>query len=508
MISNRYSLTALLLLLITTGVCGPVRPAVAQEVVEGVVEEAVPDTSEVETEKIINPELARTKVDEAREAAGRNQHHEAVANYLEALASDATLVPTVAQEIAYQKLWREDAEKSIFYFRRYLARHPGQSNRNVRKGLALAYSWSGRQAEAIALYRELVAEDPSDGGARIGLGRSLIWDNRLHEGFTIVRSVEDEFPAETGPGRESSRFLLTVLDGYTPHLEMRADASWDSDDLDIYRVTATGTFTVFGNKLLQAIPSLAVYQKPGQDDITNLKLGAGFITPLAHNWALHAYGWLERFRTSEPLFGGTENLDWDRFGGDLWFTWIAQPRLRIDFGGTSQPVETFAALNSKIGFKQANLSAGWRFARHFTLGASGQLADYSDGNEKLKGGLRLDWRREGRWEIIAGPVLTYMDFSIPYPGGYWAPDWVRNGSIEATLKTRTGRMTFMLNGSIGLEQELNNDTLTVGGASGRVGWRFSRGWLAALEGGYSKSSFATASGYSRTFANLSVRALF
>ena len=500
MTGNRHRLTALLLLVMTIGIYGPVRPAVA--------EEATADTTAQEAETIINPAHALAKVDEAREAASRDRHHEAVADYLEALANDATLVPTVAQEIAYQKLWREDAEKSIFYFRRYLARHPGQNDRNVRKGLALAYSWSGRQTEAIDLYRELVREDPSDGGARIGLGRSLIWDNRLHEGFTIVHTVEDEFPAETGPGRESSDFLLTVLDGYTPHLEMRANASWDSDDLDIYRVTATGTFTVFGNKLLQAIPSWGIYRQPGQADITNLKPGAGFITPLAHNWALHAYGWLDRFRTGEPLFGGSEKLSWDRFGGDLWFTWIAQPRLRIDFGGTSHPVETFSALNDRIGFKQANLSANWRFARHFTLGASGQLADYSDDNEKLKGGLRLDWRREGRWEIIAGPVLTYMDFSIPYPGGYWAPDWVRNGSIEATLKTRTGRMTFMLNGSFGLEKELGSDALTVGGASGRVGWRFSRGWLAALEGGYSKSSFATASGYSRTFANLSVRALF
>ena len=500
MIRNRHRLTALLLLVMTIGVCGTVRPSAA--------EEAAADTTAQDAQKLINPAHALAKVAEAREAASRDRHHEAVADYLEALANDATLVPTVAQEIAYQKLWREDAEKAIFYFHRYLARHPGQNDRGVRKGLALAYSWSGRQKEAIDLYRELVREDPSDGGARIGLGRSLIWDNRLHEGFTILRTVEDEFPAETGPGRESSNFLLTVLDGYTPHLEMRADASWDSDDLDIYRVTAKGTFTVFGNKLLQAIPSWESYRQPGQADITNLKLGAGFITPLAHNWTLRAHGWLDRFRTGEPLFGGSEKLSWDRFGGDLWFTWIAQPRLRIDFGGTSRPVETFVAMNDKIGFKQANLSAGWRFARHFTLGASGELADYSDGNEKLKGGLRLDWRREGRWEIIAGPVLTYMDFSIPYPGGYWAPAWVRNGSFQATLKTRTGRMTFMLNGSLGLEEELGSEALTVGGASGRVGWRFSRGWLAALEGGYSKSSFATASGYSRTFANLSVRALF
>jgi tetratricopeptide (TPR) repeat protein len=495
-----YRIAVLMVLVMASWMQGRVLPAVAQN--------AAPDTTTGAPSRIIDPEKAQAMVTQAREAAGRDRHHEAVGDYLEALAHDATLVPTVAQEIAYQKLWREDAEKSIFYFRRYLARNPGKNNRDVRRGLALAYSWSGRQKEAIALYRELVREDPSDGSARVGLGRSLIWNNCLHEGYGILRTVEDESPAETGPGRESSSFLLTVLDSYTPHLEMRADASWDSDELDVYRVTATGTFTVFGNMLLQAVPGWEIYRQPGQADITNLKPGVGFITPLARNWALHAYGWLDRFRSGEPLFGGTEKLKWDRAGGDFWFTWIAQPRLRIDFGGTSKSVETFYALNNRIGFKQGNLSAGWRFARRLTLGASGQVADYSDGNEKLRGGLRLDWRREGRWEIIVGPVLTYMDFSIPYPGGYWAPDWVRNGSVEATVKTRTGRMTFRVNGSLGLEKELGADTLTVGGASGRIGWRFSKGWLAALEGGYSRSSFASASGYSRTFANLSVRALF
>lgn len=494
------------LLLFTAAVLVLLAPATALAQ-EGAVD--IADTADTtDSDRIINPELAREKVNEARAAAGKDQHHEAVAIYLEALANDATLVPTVAQEIGYQKLWREDAEKSIFYFKRYLARHPDQPNRDVRKGLALAYSWSGRQSEAVALYRQLVQEKPSDGGARIGLGRSLIWNNQLHEGFTVVRTVEEDFPTETGPGRESSDFLLTVLDGYSPHLEVRADGSWDSDDLDIYRLTTTGSFTVFGNNLLQVIPVYEIFRQPAQADITNLKPGAGLIAPLARNWTLHAYGWYDRFRSSEPLLGGTEKLDWDRFGGDFWFTWIAKPRLRFDIGGASKPVETFAALNDLIGYKQANLSADWRFARHFSLGASGLAADYSDGNEKLQGGLRVDWRSEGRWNFIVGPVLTYMDFSIPYPGQYWSPSWVRNGSIQATASTRTGRMTFKFNGSIGNEMELGSDGKTVGGASARVGWRFSPGWLAALEGGYSKSSFATASGYSRTFANLSVRALF
>jgi tetratricopeptide (TPR) repeat protein len=468
---------------------------------------AVPDPTD-RTDKVIDAEAAQAKVAAAREAAAKDRHHEAVADYLDALAQDATLVPTVAQEIAYQKLWREDAENSIFYFRRYLARHPEQENRSVRKGLALAYSWSGRQQQAISLYRELIAEDPDDHGARIGLGRSLIWNNRLHEGFAVLRDVEDSAAADTAPGRESRNFLLTVLDGYTPHLELRVDQSWDSDDLDITKVTATGTVTVLGNKLFQVLPSWALYRQPGQADITNLRPAVGLVAPLARNWTLHAYGWADRFRSDAPLFGGSDKLSWDRAGGDFWFTWIAKPRLRLDFGGTSMPVETFIALNRRIGYKQANVSADWRFARSLSLGLSGSFADYSDGNEKRQGLARLTWRREGRWEILLGPVFNYMDFALSYPGGYWSPDWVRNGSLAATVKTRTARMTFALNASYGYEKEAAADGIAVGGASGRVGWRFTDGWLAALEGGYSKSSFATASGYSRTFASLSIRAVF
>jgi len=458
--------------------------------------------------EIINPDLAWEKVAQARDAAAEDKHHEAVADYLDALAHDARLVKTVAQEIAYQKLWREDADKAVFYFQRYLARHPGETNREVRKGLALAYSWSGRQREAVALYRQLVDEDPTDGAARIGLGRTLIWNNQLHEGYTVLRGVEDEFPADSPAGRESSRFLLTVLDSYTPHLEIRTEAAWDSDELDIYRVTATGSFKILGNKLLQAIPVWAIYKQPGHADVTAPRLGAGFVGSLAHNWALHAYGWVDRFRSDEPLFGKPERLDWTRPGGDFWVTWLAAPRLRLDFGGSSLPVETLYAFSEHIGFNQGNLSADWRFARSLTLGLSGNYADYSDDNAKKRGLARLTWRREGRWQIFLGPVFTYMDFEDPYPGGYWAPDWVRNGSVELTVQTRSGRWTLRLNGSVGQEKELGADAITVGGGSARVGWRVSGGALLAGEAGYSRSSFSTASGYNRTFASVSFRALF
>ncbi|MFT5233230.1 MAG: hypothetical protein ACI9UK_000476 [Candidatus Krumholzibacteriia bacterium] len=458
--------------------------------------------------RVINTPLAWEKIGAAREASSQDRHHEAVSYYLEALSYDARLVSLVAQELAYQKLWREDAEKSIFYFRRYMRRHPNEENRDIRKGLATALSWSGRQPEAVSLYRELVAEDPSDGSARVGLSRSLVWNNQLKESWTEIRQIEADYAKDTAPGREGRDLALLILDSYTPPLELKLEGSWDSDDLDILRLSGVGSFTVGGNKLLQAMAGFGRYQQPGQADISNPRIGAAFHAALAHNWALHSFLWLNNFSSSDPLFGSPEKLDWTRLGGDLWLTWIATPRLRIDFGGTSVPVETFFALNNKIHYEQANLSADYRLGRHFKAGVSGNYADYSDGNSKRKGMARLTWVREGRWEMQVGPVFNYMDFAISYPGGYWSPNWVRNGSVEATVKTRSEHWTWRLNGSIGLEQEANSESVTVGGASARAGWRFTPDWLLALEVGHSRSSFSAASGFNRTFASLSARAFF
>ncbi len=470
-------------------------------------ESATADTTVV-GEGIIDTELAWENVATAREAAGADKHHEAVADYLEALSHDARLVPVVAQEIAYQKLWREDAIKSIFYFRRYLARHPDEENRDVRKGLAMAYSWSGYQPEAVALYRELVAEDPSDGAARIGLGRSLMWNNELAESWQVLRQVEEDFPADTPAGRECRKFILVILDSYTPELEFKLETSWDSDDLDMWRFSATRTTTVWGNKMLQIMPSWGHLQQPGHASINNPKLGIGFHTALAHNWALHSYGWVNQFSSSQPLLGSPEKLDWTTPGGDFWITWIATPRLRMDMGAGSAPVETFIALNNHLHYEQANLSADYRLLRHLTGSLSGNWAEYSDGNSKRKGTARLTWRREGKWEINAGPVATYMDYANAYPGGYWAPDWVRNLSLQATIQTRGRHWTWRMNGSIGQEKETGGDATTVGGASLRSGWRCRENWLLAVEAGHSRSSFSSASGFNRTFVSLSARAFF
>jgi len=457
--------------------------------------------------RVLDPAAAWDHVSTAREAAGRDHHEAAARTYLEALANDARLVPTVADELAFQKLWREDAQKAIFYFHRYLARHPDQPNREARKGLALAYSWSGRQGEAIALYRELVDEDPSDAGARLGLGRSLIWDNRLHEGASVLLALEADADVQMGSRRAATHFLRTVLDEYDPTLNLRWNAVQDSDDLSIHRLTGKGR-THLSNVLLELQAGHAWYSRPDTAGISAPRVGLGVVAPLAANWQLHAYGWVDQLKGDGDGAAAWADLDWTFVGADAWLTWLATNRLRLDVGAGRQAIESLQALGNELTMQLVSLSADWRLNRAWTMAAVGQQGDLSDDNRRRRANVRLLWRREGRVEVRLGPSFTYMEHTTAYPGGYWAPARVRNIAMEAMVVRRWDRLVARVEGNLGLETEQDADTITVGSVSGHLGWRLAPRWLLSLDGGHSRSRFASATGYNRTTASLGIRALF
>lgn len=499
---NVRSIRGQMLLLLALVLCGQVGVA-----------RGGPEPQDAEPrEPLVSPAdslAAAALVKRAREHAAADRHSAAVRDYLDALGLDIRLVQTIAEGIAYQDLWQEDADRAIFYFRRYLIRNPEGEHREVRKGLALALSWNGRQKEASDLYRQLVQEDPGDGAARIGLGRSLIWDNKLRRGFDVVREVEISSDPATEPGRESSRFLLRVLDDYTAPWEGRLDWSRDSDTLEIWRFSASAGIELDPSLLLLVMPGFARYTQDAHPGIDAYRFGAGLLTPLAHNWALHAYGWIDLFRSDEPLFRAEASQSWNQLGADFWLTWLPVPRLRTDFGGSVLPIETVPSLAQEITASTVNASADWRILRQWTLGVSGMASVYSDDNERLYGAARLQWRREGSVEFILAPVFTYLDFALAYPGnGYWSPDWMRNGSLEAVLQTRWHRWTVRLDGRLGREKETGADTHTVGAISLRLGWRITPGSLLAVAGGYSESRLASPTGFERTHLSLAWRAFF
>ncbi len=409
---------------------------------------------------------------------------------------------------AFANLWHEHADRAVRQFNTWLRNHPDDRDPDLLRGLALALSWYGLQHRAENIYLELIAANADDGDARIGLARARIWDNRLRQGWRTLRAVETDPTLAAGTRREAGDFALRVLDEYTPAAEITWRGNWDSDDLGIQRLSALAAATLAGRILVQTGPRLSFYTQPGQPDVTALRWQVLATTGLAPHLSLHAQGWFEHFGSGRPPAGTPDKLDWNRPGADTWLTWQPVSRLRFDGGVASQPVETYLAFGHRIGFTQENLSCDWRMTRSLALGVSGTRAVYSDDNRRLQGRLQAGWHYEGPLDLDLTASFTHLDFTRPYPGGYWSPDWVRNGSLAAKAKWYGRRWTLALEGSVGLETEAGAEGITVGGGSGRVGLRVSDQWLIALEAGHSRSSFSTASGYHRTFAGLSLRGVF
>lgn len=432
----------------------------------------------------------------------------AATGLLTALLAGAAAADTVTplREQAFSALWAENTPLAIELFHAYLETPEAGSDREARRGLALACSWDGRQAEAVSLYGALLADDPADGEARVGLGRALLWDNRLHEGWRTLRQAAAD--SDAAAVREARDIGLLALDEYTPPASATVGWTWDSDELRTTRLAVAGATHVGGGALLQVMPSRTWYRQPGQPDADALRLGAGIVTGLGPRWSLHAYGWLDRIRSDADLPDTGAPLHWDQAGGDAWVTWLPAPRWRLDLGAGSQAVETYLALGRQLERRQASLSVEHRPAGHWLLGASGVSGAYTDGNRSDRVTARAAWRHDGRWRWQAGPVVNWLDFRNPYPGGYWAPAEMRSLGLEASLYTRGQGITWRLSGSLAREKETGAAAITVGGISGRLGWRFAPDWLVALEAGHSQGSFSTASGYRRNAASVEIRAFF
>ena len=298
-----------------------------------------------------------------------------------------------------------------------------------------------------------------------------------------------------------------MLDEYDPTLDLRWSGIRDSDDLSIQRLSARAR-THWRNVLLEARAGHAWYTQPDSNTVTAPRAGLGLVASLAHDWQLHAYAWVDRFASDGPVGQARPELDWTTVGADAWLTWLATDRLRLDLGAARQPMESLQALGKELRLDLVSLSADWRPGRAWTLSGAVQQGDLTDGNRRRRGSVGLTWRREGRLELRLGPSLTYMDHERPYPGGYWAPDWVRNVGLDARVARRWGRVSVHVAGRLGQEKELGADAITVGSVSGHLGWRFARRWHAIAEVGTSRSRFDSATGYRRTTASLAVRALF
>jgi tetratricopeptide (TPR) repeat protein len=119
-------------------------------------------------------------VEAAREAARNHRNAEAAALLAEALSIAPELRRELLLELAEQLTYSGRAAEAVPLFHEVLAWPPSpEEGRRARLGLALALSWSDQLSAALREYEQVLAEHPDDIDARLGRARILSWRGRL-----------------------------------------------------------------------------------------------------------------------------------------------------------------------------------------------------------------------------------------------------------------------------------------------------------------------------------------
>lgn len=128
------------------------------------------------------PAAAQTQplVEQARQAARADRNAEAAGLFERAVREDPARRREVLRELADQLTYSGRAAEAVPLYREVLGwEAEPRARRWTRLGLALALSWTDRLRDAQREYESLVAEDPGDVDARLGRARVLAWRDRL-----------------------------------------------------------------------------------------------------------------------------------------------------------------------------------------------------------------------------------------------------------------------------------------------------------------------------------------
>jgi tetratricopeptide (TPR) repeat protein len=106
---------------------------------------------------------------------------------------------------------------------------PYEGDMRIRKARADVIAWQGRPTEAIAEYRTVVAAEPANASAQLGLGRVLGWEGRPGEAETALRAAVAADPANADAQRELAALLASPAHRAWRAEEARLAAPHDPD---------------------------------------------------------------------------------------------------------------------------------------------------------------------------------------------------------------------------------------------------------------------------------------
>ncbi len=359
------------------------------------------------------------------------------------------------------------------------------ARRDAAFGLAQVSAWQGNRAEAARRYEALLADDPAEVRALVGLAAV-----RSAQGRPIAaRALLDRAIEHDRADSDALQLRAVVERALRPALEVTASWSHDSDQNRASWQQATQSFVVADG--VRASVTAGFQQASDRYRRTNRALG-------------EVGGSASRGPLTVAAGLGARQLDAatgppGETGERTEFTWrgsaALRPRPNVGVGVAAwrAPFDEIAALLARrLTLTNVEATADWSPGAGTALLLSGGVMAFSDGNRRTSALLRVSRREPGA--ITIGAVAR--TFSFDQTGdGYFTPRQFVLGDAYASWEHTTARWAIGVSGGGGV-QRLGPGDPTQGQwhLDARIGRRLAHGAAIDAFAGTSTSAAASAAG--------------
>jgi Flp pilus assembly protein TadD len=440
--------------------------------------QAIPIYDRLQAAEPANSDLA---IERARVLGFADRNADAARAYAEVAAAFPARRGDVFESWAWQRLWAGDAVGAAAMFQELIAREPNDTQ--ARLGLAQSMLRSGHERQAVAQFGLVLAADPTSRDARVGLAYAFNWAGEpmgAARQFATLLPSDDEglklqaarayywagFPEQARPLLEGSSLPeaqwlrdYRVARELKPYASGSFDWSDDSDGLTILTAGAT-----------------AGWRRPDGDTI-ELSLrsqwldGPDTTEPGNRDYSVNGQqallSWSGRIGSVDSghgvvwpmLAAGARDYDgWTTFAWRARARWIPADGLTLSGYAGNGVLETVGAIRNHVDYTEGTLSGDYSIDGRWQV--AGDLSQYwiDGGNGRSRADLRLDYLLVPARRLRVGVEGMYFHDSDPtgpdQPDlGYWNPERYSEERLYLRMSGERGHWAWDGRASAGYFQE-------------------------------------------------------
>ncbi len=328
-------------------------------------------------------------------------------------------------------------------YSRVLANDP--SDRDALVGLGRALSWTAQYDSANVVYGRVLAADPTDLDARRGSAQIATWDGNVKGGEALWRGVVETNPDDVQAllglssnlriqGRNrAARDVLDRVETLEPGNPAARDARALNERAIAASVSPSYSFVTDSDD--NEIHTVALSASVQVSDPVELRIGGSLRDLSQTNFGLD-----ERVLTGQVSLNVRTTTGWSLSGGvGAWqpdsddadpiatvTAGLSSPpwgvaRASLSFQKTAYDVTALVSQN-RVDLNEIRLDGSVRMGPRATLAGnvSGANFDGTEGNTRILGGARLNVQVQP-W-LVMGPAMRAFSFEKDLDDGYWDPD--------------------------------------------------------------------------------------